>query len=435
MEKNYPTLDAAAKIEKTEPQAPPPRQNRDNNGPSGGRYGGERESGRYGGDREGGRYGGDREGGRGGGYGERSYGGGDREGGRGGGYGGEGRRDYGDREGGRYGGDREGGRSYGGDREGGRGYDRPPREERPAREPVPIPDEPPFTAYVGNVPYEAQQQDIADFFEGLEVKDIRIVFDRETRRSKGFAYVEFEDQDALKKAVSMAGSDWSGRSVRVDVAERKQQQPDRRGGDRDNRRGGDGFFGSNRYQNTARDRDEAPRERQKLNLAPRTLPIEKPAGGAGEGDAAPKKKEDPFAGAAPKAVRDPFVRTEKPREERKPVADDKPRRADPRPDDSKSNQASSWRRPEGGSSLPPASSRGGRDFSTRGGSSGGARRGGREARDADGWQQQDHGRHHGGGARSEGNSGGRRPQGKAEEAPARDTNVGNAFDALGDANA
>ena len=89
------------------------------------------------------------------------------------------------------------------------------------REEVPLPDKPPFTAHIGSLSFEATEAEIADFFEaaGASVKNVRLMRDRETERPRGFGYVEFNDLQSLKSALSLSGSPLCGRDVRVTVAE------------------------------------------------------------------------------------------------------------------------------------------------------------------------------------------------------------------------
>jgi translation initiation factor 4B len=104
---------------------------------------------------------------------------------------------------------------------------------------VPIPTEPPYTAYTGNLSFEATEADIGDFFVAagcgqvgaslrfhlecvwvgrLQISSIRLVSDRDGK-FKGFAYVEFGTVDDLKKALAQSGAQVGGRPIRVSVAE------------------------------------------------------------------------------------------------------------------------------------------------------------------------------------------------------------------------
>ncbi|RHZ01717.1 hypothetical protein DYB37_004810 [Aphanomyces astaci] len=95
------------------------------------------------------------------------------------------------------------------------------------------------SSYVGNLPYSVQEDDLADFFAGCAIKEIRIPIDYNTNRPKGFAYVEFEDRNSLVHALEFDGKVYlptelytvNQRAIRVDVA------GERKGGRQDN-----GFF-------------------------------------------------------------------------------------------------------------------------------------------------------------------------------------------------
>ncbi|GAA5957979.1 hypothetical protein JCM3765_006221 [Sporobolomyces pararoseus] len=89
---------------------------------------------------------------------------------------------------------------------------------RPQRAEVPIPTEPPFTCFVGNLTFEVIEPDLEDFFTGLSVKSVRLVSGQDGK-PRGFGYVEFNTVDDLKNALSLSGQDLGGRVVRISVAE------------------------------------------------------------------------------------------------------------------------------------------------------------------------------------------------------------------------
>jgi hypothetical protein len=57
-----------------------------------------------------------------------------------------------------------------------------------------IPDQPPFKARLFNLDWNTQEDDVRDFFSGLDVISFTAITDRETGRAKGFGFVEFGDQ-------------------------------------------------------------------------------------------------------------------------------------------------------------------------------------------------------------------------------------------------
>ncbi|KAJ2765558.1 Eukaryotic translation initiation factor 4B, partial [Coemansia nantahalensis] len=87
---------------------------------------------------------------------------------------------------------------------------------------VDFPTGPPFTAFVGNLPFETDEAKLRELF-GEGVEDVRLIRDRDTDRLRGFGYVEFKTLDALKKAVAMDGVDAGGRALRVGVSEARQE--------------------------------------------------------------------------------------------------------------------------------------------------------------------------------------------------------------------
>ena len=93
----------------------------------------------------------------------------------------------------------------------GRGYSQ--------REQLPLPTKPPFTVHLGNMPFDATEGDIEDYFSGCSVTSVRIVEDKVERRPKGFGYLEFGTLDGLKKALDLNQTQFQGRNIRVSVAE------------------------------------------------------------------------------------------------------------------------------------------------------------------------------------------------------------------------
>lgn len=90
--------------------------------------------------------------------------------------------------------------------------------------------------YVGNLPYSATEQELTNkFSEHGQVESVKLITDRDTGQSKGFAFVEMStDAEASAAITALNGADYGGRAMKVNEA--KPQKPDRgRGGFRDNR--------------------------------------------------------------------------------------------------------------------------------------------------------------------------------------------------------
>src|SRR5258706_460789 len=78
--------------------------------------------------------------------------------------------------------------------------------------------------YVGNLPFDATEKQIRSFMEGegRTVTAIKIVTDRDTGRSRGFAFVDLEDADQVQRAISeLNGKDFGGRALIVNEAQDK----------------------------------------------------------------------------------------------------------------------------------------------------------------------------------------------------------------------
>ncbi|SHJ93254.1 RNA recognition motif. (a.k.a. RRM, RBD, or RNP domain) [Tangfeifania diversioriginum] len=99
--------------------------------------------------------------------------------------------------------------------------------------------------YVGNLPYSVVEEDLREIFEEYgEVASVKIINDKLTGRSKGFGFVEMDEDDEAKKAIEeLNNADLSGRNIKVN--ESRPRSNDSRGGG--NRRGGGGFNRGGRY--------------------------------------------------------------------------------------------------------------------------------------------------------------------------------------------
>lgn len=86
--------------------------------------------------------------------------------------------------------------------------------------------------FVGNVAYTATEEDLrALFAQGGAVKSVQIIKDRETGRSKGFAFVEMETQaDALKAIRQFHGAEMHSRALTVNIARPREEGAPRSGG-------------------------------------------------------------------------------------------------------------------------------------------------------------------------------------------------------------
>lgn len=87
--------------------------------------------------------------------------------------------------------------------------------------------------YVGNLPFHATESLVSERFASSgELVSVKLIMDRETGRSRGFAFVEMANAAAAQKAISdHDGQDLEGRALRVSIAEDR-----RSGGDRGGRR-------------------------------------------------------------------------------------------------------------------------------------------------------------------------------------------------------
>jgi cold-inducible RNA-binding protein len=104
--------------------------------------------------------------------------------------------------------------------------------------------------YVGNLPHSTTESELRTAFEAHgPVEKVSIVTDRDTGRSRGFAFVEMTNASEADKAIAaLNGSEFGGRTLTINEAKPKSDRP-RSGGQRF---GGGGGRGRDDYRGHAR---------------------------------------------------------------------------------------------------------------------------------------------------------------------------------------
>lgn len=86
--------------------------------------------------------------------------------------------------------------------------------------------------FVGNLSYDVTREELLAVFGAAgKVLDAKVPTDRETGRPRGFAFVEFEtDEAALRSIELLNGKDMKGRPLRVNEADNRPPRPPGAGG-------------------------------------------------------------------------------------------------------------------------------------------------------------------------------------------------------------
>jgi RNA recognition motif-containing protein len=97
--------------------------------------------------------------------------------------------------------------------------------------------------FVGSLPFRIEESELKQYFEEYgEVSSVKIIIDKVTGRSKGFAFVEMPDDAAALKAISqLNGAEIGGRTAVVNQAEERRERPSGGGGGGGFNRGGGDF--------------------------------------------------------------------------------------------------------------------------------------------------------------------------------------------------
>ena len=84
--------------------------------------------------------------------------------------------------------------------------------------------------YVSNLSFAVRDEDLREFFaEYGEVSSAKVIMDKVSNRSRGFAFVEMPDDTAAQKAIQeLDGATLDGRAVKVNVARPKEKSSNNR---------------------------------------------------------------------------------------------------------------------------------------------------------------------------------------------------------------
>ena len=83
--------------------------------------------------------------------------------------------------------------------------------------------------FIGSLAYATTDDGLKAHFEQIgPVKSARVITDRESGRSKGFGFVEFENDADNQKAVDqLDGKELDGRPINVSLARPREERPTR----------------------------------------------------------------------------------------------------------------------------------------------------------------------------------------------------------------
>jgi len=103
--------------------------------------------------------------------------------------------------------------------------------------------------YVGNLPFQTSSEELTELFSSYgQVTDIHLPMDRDSGRPRGFAFVTMSSKDEMVAAIKgLDGQEFSGRPLRINEAQPREERGGGGGGyGGGERRGGGGYGGGER---------------------------------------------------------------------------------------------------------------------------------------------------------------------------------------------
>ncbi|KAL2521450.1 Splicing factor [Forsythia ovata] len=94
------------------------------------------------------------------------------------------------------------------------------KDKKEATEPEADPERDQRTVFAYQMPLKATERDVYEFFsQAGKVRDVRLIMDRNSRRSKGVGYIEFYDAMSVPMAIALSGHLLFGQPVMVKPSE------------------------------------------------------------------------------------------------------------------------------------------------------------------------------------------------------------------------
>ncbi len=80
--------------------------------------------------------------------------------------------------------------------------------------------------YVGNLSYNVSEDQLRELFgQAGEINQVTLIMDRDTRRPKGFGFVEMNTQEDAEKAIQMFNDqELDGRRMTVNLAKPREER-------------------------------------------------------------------------------------------------------------------------------------------------------------------------------------------------------------------
>ncbi|MBE9222134.1 MAG: RNA recognition motif domain-containing protein [Cyanobacterium sp.] len=87
-----------------------------------------------------------------------------------------------------------------------------------------------MSIYVGNLSYDVTEEDLQTVFSDYgQVKRVYLPVDRETKRMRGFGFVEMSSDSEEETAIeTLDGAQWMGRQMKVNKAKPREEGGNRR---------------------------------------------------------------------------------------------------------------------------------------------------------------------------------------------------------------